>query len=261
MSDVVLRHRFGAEALPVRRITFDEIRAALGEGFADFMAKPSHVIFLSIIYPIAGLVIARAAVVGDLLPLLFPLVAGFAILGPLAAVGTYEVSRRRETGADTSWTDLRDLVRSPEIRQIAGMAAILLAIFVAWLGAAQAIYGATLGPEMPRTLGDFARDVLTTSPGWAMILIGNIVGFAFAAAAFTVGLVSFPLIIDRKVGVGVAIRTSARCVAANPLVLAGWGAIVALALMGGMVVLFVGLAVVLPVLGHTSWHLYRKLVP
>ena len=259
MSDIVLTP--DNAAVPVRRIGFADLRAALAEGLADFMAKPSHVIFLALIYPIVGVVLVQAAVLNDLIPLLFPLVAGFAILGPVAAVATYEVSRRREHGADTSWTDLRRLSRSPEARRIAEMAAVLLVIFVAWLGAADAIYQATLGAAAPPTLGAFVHAVLTTSSGWTLIVVGNLVGLGFAASAFTVGVVSFPLILDRGVGLRTAIATSARCVADNPVVLAAWGALVAAALAVGMALLFVGLAVALPVLGHASWHLYRKLVP
>ena len=260
MLDAVLRPPLPIAEVAIRRIGIADLGAALAAGWSDFMAKPSHVIFLTIIYPIVGVVLAQAAVVNDLVPLLFPLVAGFAILGPFAAVATYEVSRRREHGADTAWRDFGRLARAPEARLIAEMAVALLAIFVAWLGAAEGIYAATLGAA-PQTLAAFARDVVATPGGWALILAGNLVGFAFAAAAFTVGVVSFPMIVDRGVGIRTAVTTSARCVAANPLVLAAWGAFIAVALAAGMALLFVGLAIVLPVLGHASWHLYRKLVP
>ncbi len=260
MSDVVLRPS-RVHAVPIRRIGVADLRAALAAGFADFVAKPSHVVFLALIYPVAGVVLARAAVAHDLVPLLFPLVAGFAILGPAAAVATYEVSRRRERGADTAWGDLARLVRAPEARVLAEMTVVLLAIFVAWLGAAEALAFATLGAEAPPTLDAFAHAVVATPAGWVLIVAGNLAGFAFAAAAFTVGVVSFPMILDRGVGLRAAVATSARCVAANPAVLALWGVVVAAALAVGVALLFVGLAVVLPVLGHASWHLYRRLVP
>ena len=261
MSDAVLYRRAPLADVPIRRIGGSDLRAALRAGLADFMAKPSHLIFLALIYPIAGVVLARMAFVNDLVPLLFPLVAGFAILGPVAAVATYEVSRRRERGLDTGFADLGRLARSPEARLIAEMAVVLLALFVAWLGAAEGLYRLTLGDAAPTTPAAFVHAVATTPAGWALVVAGNLVGFVFAAAAFTLSVVSFPLIVDRGVGLRTAVATSARCVAANPRVLAAWGALVALALALGMAALFVGLAVVLPVLGHASWHLYRRLIP
>ena len=106
----------------------------------------------------------------------------------------------------------------------------------------------------------FIHDVLTTSHGWALIIAGNVIGFIFAAVVLSISVVSFPLLLDRDVGAAVAVQTSIRAVLANPLTMALWGLIVALALVIGSIPLFVGLAIVMPVLGHATWHLYRRVV-
>ncbi len=247
--------------MPIRRITFADLRAALAAGLADFRARPSHAVFLCAIYPVVGIILVRATVRGGVLPLLFPLVAGFAILAPLAAVTTCEVSRRREVGAASTWRDIGRIVGLHAMPQVAELAVLLLVIFVAWLDTAQAIFVATLGPQDPMSLSEFAHAALLTTKGRELIALGGLVGSGFATLAFTLAVVSFPMLIDRRVSLFTAIATSVRCVAANPLVLAAWGLILTLALAAGMALLFAGLAVVLPVLGHASWHLYRALVP
>jgi uncharacterized membrane protein len=249
-----------ATALPVRKIGFGDLRAALSSGAEDFWAKPSHVVFLALIYPIAGLVLARVIVGYDVLPLLFPLAAGFALVGPFAAIGLYEISRRREKGIDTSWLHAFAVLRSTSRASLLALGAVLLAVFFLWLALAWLIYALTLGTEMPTSVADFAYDVVATPGGWALILIGNAVGFVLAAFVLTISVVSFPLILDRHVGVARAVRTSIAAVRENPVPMAAWGLIVAVGLVIGMLPLFVGLALVLPILGHATWHLYRRVV-
>jgi uncharacterized membrane protein len=248
-------------ALPrVRTITPRDLVDVLAKGLDDFWAMPTHVIFLSLIYPVAGLAIAGATLGYNLVPLLYPLAAGFALLGPFAAIGLYELSRRREQGLDTSWQHAFDLLQAESFRPILALGLILLAIFGVWVAVAQAIYVAHFGYVQPESIGAFVRQVLTTKAGHRMILIGNGVGFLFALAAFAISVVTFPLLIDRNVSATVAAVTSVRTVLRNPLTMALWGLILAAALLIGSLPLFVGLAVVMPVLGHATWHLYRKTV-
>jgi uncharacterized membrane protein len=245
----------------VHRITVADLKDALVKGFQDFGAYRTDVIFISLIYPVVGLVLAKMAFGEDMLPLLFPLASGFALVGPVAAVGLYEMSRRREEGANITWVDAFGVLRSPSLGTIVLLGLLLLAIFVLWLVAAETIYEVTLGPEPPASISLFAHDVFTTGAGWAMIGIGIGVGFLFAVLVLATSVVSFPLLLDRHVGLDTAVWTSIRAVTANPGPMAVWGLIVAGGLVLGSIPLFLGLVIVLPVLGHATWHLYRKVVP
>jgi uncharacterized membrane protein len=244
----------------VRTIGLRDIKNALAEGIADFSAMPSHAVFLCLIYPIVGVLLARLTLGYEVLPLLFPLAAGFTLLGPFAAIGLYELSRRREQGLDASWQDAFDVLRSPSRGAIAALSLLLLTIFVIWIAVAQAIYVAYFGYEPAASIPDFLDQVFTTPAGRMLMIVGNLVGFLFALGVLTISVISFPLLLDRDVGAVEAVLTSVRVVARNPLMMAIWGLIVAALLLIGSLPLFFGLAVVVPVLGHSTWHLYRKVV-
>lgn len=244
----------------VRTIGLRDIKNALAEGIADFSAMPSHAVFLCLIYPIVGVLLARLTLGYEVLPLLFPLAAGFTLLGPFAAIGLYELSRRREQGLDASWQDAFDVLRSPSRGAIAALGLLLLTIFVIWIAVAQAIYVAYFGYEPAASIPHFLDQVFTTPAGRMLMIVGNLVGFLFALGVLTISVISFPLLLDRDVGAVEAVLTSVRVVARNPLMMAIWGLIVAALLLIGSLPLFFGLAVVVPVLGHSTWHLYRKVV-
>jgi uncharacterized membrane protein len=254
----------GASANParpvVRHITSADLLQALARGLDDFSAMPSHAVFLCLIYPLLGLWLISLASGYSMLPLAFPLAAGFALVGPLAAIGLYELSRRREAGLDTSSSHAFDVLRSPSLGAIVVMGVLLMAIFLIWLAVAEAIYVTNFGYAAPASIRHFVEAVLTTTPGWHLIVVGTGVGFLFAALVLTISAVSFPLMLDRDVGVAVALFTSIRVVIANPLTMALWGLIVAALLLIGSLPLLLGLTVVMPVLGHATWHLYRKVV-
>src|SRR5277367_1909476 len=244
----------------IRRIGLSDLHDALRRGWEDFKEVPSHAILLCVIYPVLGLVLARTVLGYSVLPLLFPLAAGFALIGPFAALGLYELSRRRERGEQTSAWDAVEVLRSPSFGAMLGLGTLLLALFVTWVATAQAIYVATFGYEAAAGIPDFARRVLTTPQGWVLIVVGCGVGFLFALVALCISVVSFPLMLDRQASAGEAIATSLRAVAANPVAIAVWGLIVAALLVVGSLPLFLGLAVVIPLLGHATWHLYRAVV-
>ena len=250
-----------ATAAPViRTIGLTELHRALQLGWEDFKAVPSHAIILCIIYPVLGLMLARAVHGYSVLPLLFPLAAGFALLGPFAAIGLYEMSRRRERGEEATAWDALEFVRSPSFGAMLGLGVLLLALFVTWVATAQAIYIAAFGYAGATGLADFAERVLTTPQGWWLSVVGCGVGFLFALVALCVSVVSFPLLLDRHAGVGDAMVTSMRAVARNPVPMAAWGLIVAVLLVVGTLPAFLGLAVVIPLLGHATWHLYRETI-
>jgi len=243
----------------IRRISSDVPSDVLAKGWDDFTAMPTFAFFLVIVYPLIGFVLFSVTFGYDMLPMAFPLIAGFALLGPIAALGLYELSRRRELGLDISLKPL-DFLRSPKLGSLLAMSALLFVIFLAWLTTARAIYASIFDNMQPASLLEFADQVLTTSRGWTLIAVGCGVGFFFALAAFMISVVSFPMILDRNVSAATAVSTSIRAVLANPKTMALWGLIVAGALVIGSLACFIGLIIVLPVLGHSTWHLYRAVV-
>jgi uncharacterized membrane protein len=260
-TDVILPAEPKAALPAVRSITPADLLDALAKGLADFRAMPTHVIFLSLIYPVAGLAIARWTFGYDILPLLYPLIAGFALIGPFAAIGLYELSRRRELGLDTSWKHAFDIVHSPSLWSILALGLLLVGLFGVWLAVAHGLYVAHFGEdERPIALAELARRIFDTPQGRSLIVTGNAVGLLFALTSFALSVVSFPLLLDRNVGMAAAIVTSLKAILKNPLTMVLWGLIVALGLAIGSLPFLLGLAVVMPILGHATWHLYRKVV-
>jgi uncharacterized membrane protein len=244
----------------IRRINAADLWDALARGWDDFSAMPTHAVFLCVVYPIIGLGLAALTLGYALLPLLFPLAAGFALIGPFAAMGLYELSRRREAGLEVTASDALNVLHSPSIGAIVALGVLLTLIFLVWVATANAIYVAHFGYAAPQSVGQFLHDVFMTPTGWSLIVIGNGVGFLFALVVLAISAVSFPLLLDRDVGAAGALLTSVRAVFANPMPMALWGIIVAALLAFGSLPLFLGLPVVLPVLGHGTWHLYRKVI-
>lgn len=246
----------------IRQIGFSDLRDALARGWDDFLAWPTHAIFLCLIYPLVGLVLGGMALGYAVLPLLFPLAAGFALLGPVAALMMYELSRRREMNQDASLDAAFSVVRSPSFPAIVAIGLLLMGLFILWLVVARQLYQSLFGIyAAPESITGFIREVFTTEAGWKLMIYGNVIGFVFALVAFCISAISFPMLLDRDVGAATALMTSARAIAANPVVMAAWGLIVAALLVLGSIPFFFGLAIVMPVLGHATWHLYRKLVP
>jgi uncharacterized membrane protein len=252
-----------ATELPAPKITHiseSDLNWALAEGWSDFKDRRGDLIVLALIYPIVGLVAAALAFNSRLLPMFFPLVAGMSILGPAVASGFYELARRREAGLEAGWLHFVDPLRDRSRVPLAMLTGGLAVLFVAWLIVASLIYAATLGAAGTESASDFFSRLFTTPQGWAMIVVGNLAGFVFAVVTLTASLISFPMIVDKPVGAVAAVEASIRAVRENPKVTASWGLRVAALLALGCIPLFVGLAVVLPVLGYATWHLYTRLV-
>lgn len=245
---------------PLRRIGMGAVVDALRSGWADTGKGRADLVMLWLIYPVMVLYLVMADYYGQLVLLLLPVASGFALVGPLFAIGMYEMSRKRELTGELHWMDGFAVLRSPSIGAITGLGLWLIAVFLAWLVVATFIAQACLGPDIPTGLGFFAA-AFGTAAGWAMLGLGTAAGAVFAVLVLVISSVSFPLLLDRPATLGAAIRTSIQAVRLNTGAMALWGVVVALGLLLGSIPVFAGLIVVLPILGHGTWHLYRAMVP
>ncbi len=244
----------------IRDIGLEDLRACLASGAEDLARFRTDVMLICLLYPVIGGALVWIALDRALLPLLFPLISGFALIGPVAAVGPYELSRRREAGQEAGWGDAFAMIRSPAFAPLFVLGLYLLGLFIAWLFAANAIYAVTLGPAPPDSLSALIGAALGSPAGWAMILVGSGVGFLFALVVLAMTAVSFPMLVHRNVGLPMAVVTSVRVARRNPRTVAAWGLIVAVSLVAGAIPALLGLVLVMPLLGHATWHLYRRAV-
>ncbi len=258
-TDAVSTETTAPVPLPVRKITTDDLRASLADGYADFKAKRGDLLLVGVLYPLIGIVTA-VLVDNRSIPLLFPLVAGLLLLGPLVATGFYELARRRDAGIDSEWHHFFDVLRSHSIGSIVAVGTGLLAIFALWLASATVIYAVFFGGEPPISVSGFFRDVFTTPQGWGMIVSGSLAGVFFAIIVLAVSVVSLPLLVDRQLSAERAVATSLAAFRKNTAVLLRWGLTVAVILAVASIPVFIGLAVALPVLGYATWHLYTRLI-
>ncbi|NIJ08463.1 putative membrane protein [Sphingomonas vulcanisoli] len=249
-----------AKVPEIRRISTSDLDWALREGWTDFRAKRGELLFIGIVYPVICLIAVVMTFNDPLLPLLFPLVAGLSIAGPAVASGFYELARRREEGRDSSWWHFLDPLNGRSRLPLAMLTGGMAVLFVGWLVVAYGIYNVTFGTTAPLHVGDVLGRLFTTSAGWQLIVLGNLAGLAFAVATLVLGVVSFPMVVDKPVDAGLAVRTSIAAAEKNPREIFGWGVRVAGLLLIGLLPLAVGLAVVLPWLGYSTWHLYTRLV-
>jgi uncharacterized membrane protein len=246
--------------IPVRKIGVQDLSASLKAGWDDFMAMRGDLIFLGLLYPLIGFAAAVFTLNGPLLPFFFPVVAGVGLLGPVAAVGFYELARRREAGLTSNWSHFLDVRKRPAADDLGIVVGLLLAIFAVWILAAGTLYVTLFGWTEPGSIPGFLTLVFTTPRGWALIIIGGLVGIAFAWMVLALSVVSLPMLIDRDVSAADAVSASWRAANANKPEMVRWGMTVVALLAIGSIPLFLGLAVVLPWLGYSTWHLYTRLI-
>jgi uncharacterized membrane protein len=243
----------------VLRIGRADVVEAVAAGLRDFQRAPLYGLATGALFAGGGaLIVLSLARLGT--PwLAYPLAAGFAMLGPFAALALYEVSRRLETGRPLSPAGILAAVRGR--REIAWMAFVTLFVFIMWMYQVRLLIALFLGVSASFTdIDSFLAAVLGTPQGLLFLTAGNVIGAALSLVLFSLTVVSFPLLLDRDVDFVTAMITSVRAVVANPRVMVVWAAIVTITLVVSMVPMFIGLVVTLPVLGHATWHLYRRVV-
>ena len=238
-----------------------DIRAALFQGMSDFARAPRFGFFFAASFALIGIVIVLALTRWDMSWMIYPFAIGFPLIGPFAAVGLYEVSRRLQSGEPLEWGPVLTVVWAQRRRELSWMAFVMLFVFWIWMYQIRLLIALFLGRMSFSTLDRFLDIVFTTPQGWLFLAVGHVVGAVIALALFSITVVSIPLLMERNYDFVTAMITSVKAVVASPVAMLGWGVVVTLAVMAACVPFFLGLLVVLPVLGHATWHLYRKAVP
>ena len=249
-----------SKLIPVRKISDEDLRWALKQGLEDFNALRGDLVFAGLIYTFIGLAAVVMTTNGPLMPFFLPVVAGVGLLGPVAAVGFYEMARRREMREEVHWWNFLDVRKRPSADDMGIVAGLLLAIFALWLLAAGILYVVLFGWATPTSITDFLAAVFTTPRGWALIVLGLIIGAIFGWIVLAISVASLPMLVDCDVSAAQAVSASWRAAHANKLEMIRWGLTVMGLLILGSIPVFVGLAVVLPWLGYSTWHLYTRLI-
>ena len=245
----------------VNAIGFDAIVDALGAGMRDFRKAPRFGLFFGAVYALGGILVLLTASALHMSYLSYPLAIGFGLIGPFIAVGLYEVSRRLEAGEPLDWPGVLGVIWAQRKREIAWMAFVVLFVQIMWMYQVRLLLALFLGFKSFASFGAFVEVVVTTPEGLMFLVIGNAIGAVLSVLLFSLTVVSFPMLLDRDVDFITAMITSVRSVVTSPKPMIGWALVVTATLIVSMLPLFAGLLVSLPVLGHTTWHLYRKLVP
>lgn len=243
----------------VNTLTPSDILDALDAGIRDFRAAPKFGLFFGAFYAAAGWLLVSLVYYFEHPYLAYPLATGFALFAPFAATGLYDVSRRLERGEPLGWSEVLGSVKAVSGRELGWMAVVTVFTVIIWLDIAAFLFFAFMGFG-GGTSDNLINEILTTSRGWVFLLVGNIVGALLAGIVFAYSVVSFPMLFDRNVDFVTAMVTSVKTVIKNPWAMFTWAVIIGIQLALSLVSLFVGLIISLPILGHTTWHIYRRAV-
>lgn len=248
-----------ADRPEILHVDFSDIRAALAAGWRDFIKAPHYGLFFACFYVVGGWLIYWSFTAKGQLVWSLAAGAGFPILGPFIACGLYEVSRRLEAGEALNRTQIFTVIFRQKDRQIPSMAAVIVVFFLFWNFLAHMIFALFLGTATLTNISS-SLAVFASVQGLTMLAVGSSVGAVFATLLFSLTVVSLPMLLEREVDFVTAMLTSVGVVTESPVVMLGWGMLIAVLLFFGMATGFLGLFVVLPILGHATWHLYRRAI-
>jgi len=250
------------QAMPtVNTITPDDIREALKAGFADFLARPVMSGFFGLLYALFGILFVWTLVRLEAIWMIIPAAVGFPLVAPFAAAGLYEMSRRLQRNEDFGWSDILTVMANQRKREMGWMAFVTLFIFWVWVYQFRTVLVIVLQNASFSDFDGFVNTVFFTPAGWTFLVIGTGVGALLCAVLFSVTVVAMPMLLERETNFVTAMITSIRVVTENPVVMLTWAAIISVTMILSLVPAFLGLIFTLPILGHTTWHLYQRAVP
>ena len=249
----------GKAPFHIRKIEIADLMECIAEGVRDFSRAPKYGLFFGAVYAAGGWLILWIAFALGYFYLAYPLMMGFALLAPFGAAGTYEISRRLDAGQPLSWSAVFGGVWTRSGKDLGWLALVSLFTLIIWLDLAVLLFLVFYGAHVP-SLTELFTSVFTTPYGLAFLFVGNGLGAIIALIVFSFTAVSPPLVVDRDVDFVTAMTTSVRAVLANPRTMLAWAAVIGMDLAVSFVTLFVALLVIFPVLGHTTWRLYRRLI-
>ncbi|MEN2494711.1 MAG: hypothetical protein TECD_00619 [Hyphomicrobiaceae bacterium hypho_1] len=247
-------------SLSIKQVTFGDLRDVFRLGVRDFLEAPKFGLLFGAIYSFGGLLISFFVLHLGVYWMLYPFVIGFLLIGPYIAAGLYDVSRRREQGLVLKWSEVLGVVWLQRRREFAWMAFVVLFVFWLWIYKARTLVAIFFGFQGFATFNGFLESATTTTNGWLFLLVGHGIGAVLASILFCLTVTSFPLLLDRDVDFITAMLTSIRVVLNSPKVMFAWGAFVIAAILISMIPAFIGLLVTLPILGHATWHLYKRAI-
>ncbi len=244
----------------VNAVTAEDIRASLKAGFSDFLARPVMSGFFGLFYAIFGIFFVWCLVWLEMLWMIIPAAVGFPLVAPFAAAGLYEMSRRMERGEPFGWSEILTVMANQRNREMGWMAFVTLFVFWVWVYQIRLWLALILQNSSFSDFEGFLNVVFFTPEGWTFLAVGTVVGAALSAVLFAVTVIAMPMLLDRETNFVTAMVTSVRAVVENPVVMLGWAAIVSVTMVLSLVPAFLGLIFTLPILGHATWHLYRRVL-
>lgn len=244
----------------VRALTAGDVARCLKAGIADFAKAPLPGLLIGSLFALIGGAIVLGLTVLDMPWMGYPFAIGFPLIGPFAAAGLYEVSRRQGTDEPVTLGAILGAMWAQRRRELGWMAFVMLFVFWVWMYQIRLLIALFLGLVSFASFGEFLTIIFTTQQGLLFLGVGHLVGALLAMVLFSITVCAMPLLMDREIDIVSAMITSVRAVMASPYVMLGWGVMVTLSLLAASLPLFAGLVVVLPVLGHATWHIYLKAV-